>query len=86
MPPMTPDLVERLRLSVTKGHEPTDEDAIEAAAEIERLRAVSSDMLAVLNACRIAIKNRDQRPNEMKLLDAIKIAIANAEDVLGVQG
>jgi hypothetical protein len=32
------DIVERLRLSVTKGHEPTDEDAIEAAAEIERLR------------------------------------------------
>lgn len=32
------DIVERLRLSVTKGHEPTDEDAIEAADEIERLR------------------------------------------------
>jgi hypothetical protein len=33
------DIVERLRASVTKGHEPTDEDAIEAADEIERLRA-----------------------------------------------
>lgn len=34
------DIVERLRLSVTKGHEPTDENAIEAAAEIERLRNI----------------------------------------------
>jgi hypothetical protein len=33
------DIVERLRLSVTKGHEPTDEDAVAAATEIERLRA-----------------------------------------------
>jgi hypothetical protein len=32
------DIVERLRKSVTKGHQPTDEDAIEAANEIERLR------------------------------------------------
>lgn len=32
------DIVERLRLSVTKGHEPTDEDAIEARVEIETLR------------------------------------------------
>jgi hypothetical protein len=33
------DILDRLRRSVTKGHEPTDEDAIDAAAEIERLRA-----------------------------------------------
>src|SRR5260370_39928201 len=33
-----PDIVKRLWLSVTKGHEPTDEGAIEAAAEIEQLR------------------------------------------------
>ena len=33
------DILERLRLSVTKGHEPTDEDAIEAADEIARLTA-----------------------------------------------
>jgi hypothetical protein len=32
------DLVARLRKSVTRGHEPTDADAIEAADEIERLR------------------------------------------------
>jgi hypothetical protein len=32
------DLVGRLRASVTKGREPTDEDAIEAANEIDRLR------------------------------------------------
>jgi hypothetical protein len=32
------DILDRLRLSVTRGHEPTDEDAIDAAAEIERLR------------------------------------------------
>jgi hypothetical protein len=32
------DLVGRLRASVTKGREPTDEDAIEAANEIERLK------------------------------------------------
>jgi hypothetical protein len=32
------DIVERLRLSVTKGHEPTDDDALKAADEIERLR------------------------------------------------
>ncbi len=31
------DIVERLRRSVTKGHEPTDEDAIEAADLIARL-------------------------------------------------
>ncbi len=34
------DLVERLRESVTKGHEPTDELVVEAADEIERLRAL----------------------------------------------
>jgi len=34
------DIVERLRQSVTRGREPTDELAIEAADEIERLRAV----------------------------------------------
>jgi hypothetical protein len=33
------DIVERLRHSVTKGQEPTDDLAIEAADEIERLRA-----------------------------------------------
>lgn len=33
------DILDRLRRSVTKGHEPADEDAIDAAAEIERLRA-----------------------------------------------
>lgn len=33
------DILDRLRRSVTKGFEPTDEDAIDAAAEIERLRA-----------------------------------------------
>jgi chromosome segregation ATPase len=32
------DIVERLRASVTKGSEPTDADAIDAADEIERLR------------------------------------------------
>jgi hypothetical protein len=32
------DLVARLRKSVTRGHEPTDADAIEAADEIDRLR------------------------------------------------
>lgn len=40
------DIVERLRLSITKGHEPTDEDAIAAAAEIERLRSVIADLLS----------------------------------------
>ncbi len=35
---MSRDIVERLRQSVTKGHEPTDDLAIEAADEIERLR------------------------------------------------
>ena len=38
------DIVERLRRSVTKGHEPTDEDAMEAAVEIERLRAALQDI------------------------------------------
>lgn len=41
--------------------------------------ATISDMLAVLNAARIMLKNRDQRPEEMKLLDAIKAVIAGAE-------
>jgi len=50
-------------------------------AEIERLHASSDEMLAVLNAARIMLKNRDQRPDEMKLLDAIKMVIANAEGV-----
>ena len=47
------DIVERLRLSVTKGHEPTDELAIEAADEIERLRAA-------LDTCR-ELREYDQK-------------------------
>ena len=38
-------LVERLRQSVTKGHEPTDDLAIEAADEIERLRGLYDDCI-----------------------------------------
>ena len=43
------DIVERLRLSVTKGHEPTDEDAIAAAAEIEWLREQIEDACKVFD-------------------------------------
>jgi hypothetical protein len=43
------------------------------------LIAAAPEMLLVLNAARIMLKNRDQRPEEMKLLDAIKAVIAKAE-------
>lgn len=43
------------------------------------LIAAAPEMLAVLNAARIMLKNRDQRPEEMKLLDAIKHVVAKAE-------
>src|SRR6185369_655846 len=82
------DEIELLRENAhyAKGTAEAQEAAIhQTHGEIERLTTVASDMLAVLNACRITIKNRDQRPDEMKLLDAIKVAIANAEDVLGVE-
>jgi hypothetical protein len=49
------------------------------ADKIARLSGVNADMLKVLDAARIVLKNRDQRPNEMKLLDAIKIVIVQAE-------
>jgi hypothetical protein len=44
-----------------------------------RLIAAAPEMLEVLNAARIMLKNRDQRPEEMKLLDAIKYVVAKAE-------
>lgn len=44
-----------------------------------RLIATAPEMLQVLNAARIMLKNRDQRPDEMKLLDAIKYVVAKAE-------
>jgi hypothetical protein len=47
--------------------------------EIERLNTTLSNALIVLNTTRIIIKNRDQRPDEMKLLDAVKIVIAEIE-------
>ena len=39
------DILDRLRRSVTKGFEPTDEDAIDAATEIERLRKERDELL-----------------------------------------
>lgn len=42
------DIVERLHQSVTKGHEPTDDLAIEAADEIERLRIDNKRMHTAL--------------------------------------
>jgi hypothetical protein len=72
------DEIERLRRELSY-HAHTDEDIVVQNAEIARLEASNAEMLAVLNAARIVLKNRDQRPNEMKLLDAIKIVIANAE-------
>lgn len=42
------------------------------------LIAAAPDMLAVLNAARIVLKNRDQDEREAKLLEAIKAAIAKA--------
>jgi hypothetical protein len=43
------DIVERLRTSITKGHEPTDELAIEAAAEIERLQVLLTEAINLLH-------------------------------------
>jgi hypothetical protein len=54
------DLVERLRKSVTRGHEPTDADAIEAADEIERLETQISQH----------IRNAEEDTAEMVLLHA----------------
>lgn len=42
------DIVEQLRMSVTRGHHPTDDLATEAAVEIERLRMVNADLLMAL--------------------------------------
>jgi hypothetical protein len=65
------DIVERLRLSVTKGHEPTDEDAIEAADEIERLRAQNAKLLALLRCI-------DQQDMSVTGVE-IRTAITNAQ-------
>jgi len=67
------DEIERLRNTI-KNCPPVSESEY-----VRRLEASNTEMLAVLNAARTMLKNRDQRPNEMKLLDAIKMVIANAE-------
>lgn len=51
-----------------------------ASALYVKLEARETELLAVLNAVRIMMKNRDQSTQEMKLLDAIKTVIANSED------
>jgi DNA primase large subunit len=73
------DEIERLRAIANTTDTMTEQAIKRQNDEIERLRKHVSDALTVLNACRIAIKNRDQRPDEMKLLDAIKIVIAEIE-------
>lgn len=40
------DILERLRRSVTKGHEPTDADALAAIAEIARLQLANKQSMA----------------------------------------
>ena len=55
------DLVERLRLSVTKGHEPTDDLAIEAADEIERLRIDNRRMHTALIKAAELVTTDDRR-------------------------
>lgn len=41
------DIVERLRHSVTKGREPSDQDAIDAVTEIEQLRAALNTICGI---------------------------------------
>ncbi len=47
--------------------------------EIERLRALQEEMVAVLNGARIVIKNRDQNENEARVLAAIVSVLSRAE-------
>lgn len=56
-------------------------NAIMSEADAHLLVAAPK-MLEVLKAARIILKNRDQRPEEAKLLDAIKFIVAKAEGLL----
>ena len=68
------DLLERLRRSVTRGHEPTDEDAIEAADEIERLRA---QLHYANGTCDLAMKHRDVAEAEVERLRSLCESLAD---------
>jgi len=71
------DIVERLEISVTKGHEPTDADAIDAAAEIERLRAEVKNMHEMIgeidrqHAADPLAENERLRAARVELQDAV---------------
>lgn len=69
------DIVERLRLSVTKGHEPTDEDAIEAANEIERLLAYVEEWKRRYETARQA---HEEGRDEIERLRAVLANISGA--------
>jgi len=56
-PHMTEGIVERLRFSVTKGQEPTDALALEAADEIERLQAALDTSRALCDCLRDDLLN-----------------------------
>ena len=49
------------------------------ARMVGNLIAAAPKLFAALDACRIALKNRDQSPHEAKCLEAAKYAIAKAE-------
>jgi len=66
------DIVERLRLSVTKGHEPTDEDAVEAADEIERLEAAINTQGAEIDRlCKMLLDRGYEIERLRKALDEV---------------
>lgn len=87
------DIVERLRLRVTKGHEPTDEDAIDALAEIEQLRA-EIDQQAKVYWEQVAKIERLREGHEKIIAWANAYPLANfpepdfkkCEELLGVGG
>jgi len=69
------DIVERLRLSVTKGHEPSDQDAIDAITEIERLQAENFALAADQCHAGYAAKNGDHRCNYQDVINELRTAL-----------
>jgi chromosome segregation ATPase len=83
------DIVERLRASVTKGHEPTDEDAIEAADEIERLRAALAEEIAVARETDDALAKADaeiERLREVVVRMGCRLPSKAADEIERLRG
>jgi len=55
-----------------------DGELAAAQAEVERLRATNAELVAVLDAAWLVLKGRDQREDEMRVYNAIRIVLAKA--------